>query len=380
MFKKSNLKNLYNAFIKFKWNDFVLYVTKYGETLKDLNLSKKILQDVFDNYYKSPFLIFLKDIKTIIYSKTIFDFITKNSAEDWDLSCYLQFLVKEKIIKINDNGKILILNKELINLMPRPQNEDEIKFKIEKKLKVKIKENESVNKLFQNRAIKKILVKSKWDQMPISQGSAIFLVNKILKEIPFYNDFLFVGDDDFISVLLGLANPKIESLVVDIDDQLLNCIDKLAKNFKLKIKTKKVDVRKKIRLEGNFIGFLTNPPYTADGVKEFMKYGINQLSKDGGVVFLEVGDEAIGNQFLFLQDFFTKNNLVIKELIKGKIFYPHIMLYKEDKEIMRRFLSLGVKKEIIKKSPRLGVSLYIFHYFAKTPEKVNFKKPIYAYL
>jgi len=215
--------------------------------------------------------------------------------------------------------------------------------------------------------------------MPISQGSAIFVAKKILENIPLNKKFLFVGDDDFISVVLGIADPKIESLVIDADEQLLECIDVLAKKFNLKIKTRKVDIRKTKTLGEKFVGFLTNPIYTEPGVREFVKYGVNQLGKDGGSVFLEVGDEDIGNRFLFLQDFFNKSNLKIEELILNKISYPYIELYKEDKEILGR-LSRMMDKRTIESSPKLAASLYVFTYLPSRPQKVKFKKPIYAYI
>ncbi|GEM_PF-6783314 len=43
--------------------------------------------------------------------------------------------------------------------------------------------------------------------------------------------------------------------------------------------------------------------------------------------------------------------------------------FKEDIETMRRFLSLGVKTNIIKSSPKLGTYLYIFQYLPKAPKK-----------
>lgn len=142
--------------------------------------------------------------------------------------------------------------------MPKPQTEKEIKEKIEKKLKVKVKKRDFVVDLFKK--FQAFKVKSGFDQMPISQGSAIFVVRKILEKMPFNNRFLFIGDDDFISVILTLVSPKIECLVVDIDDQLLNCINSLASQFNLKIKTKKIDLtkNKKPVLGGKFTGFLTN--------------------------------------------------------------------------------------------------------------------------
>ena len=374
---KKDLKKLYKKFLNFDRYYFFLDAKKYSSSLKGLRLSNKILARFYENYEKIPFLGFLKNIKIILYSKNVFEFILKNSVEDWDLWDYLKFLEKERIIKVKKNGEVSLLKKEIENVIPRPRTEDEIKKEIEKKLKTRIKKGEPVINVFKK--FKDFVVKARWDQMPISIDSAIFVVKKILDYLPLNKKFLFIGDDDFISVILTLANPKIECTVIDIDEQLLECINFLSSKFNLKIETKKVDIRKKKSLGEKFIGFLINPTYTEAGVKEFLKFGILQLGKDGGTVFLEVGDESIGNRFLFLQEFFVKNNLILEELIKGKVYYPYIELYEEDKEIFRR-LSRMIDKKIIKKSPKLGASLYIFHYLTKRPKRVKFKKPIYAYL
>ncbi len=374
---EKDLRKLYNRFIKFRKRYFILDAKKYSTSLQGLKLSDRIIGEFYDNYYKIPYISFLENIKYLLYSKNAFDFLSKDSSEDWTLWPYLYFLEKERIIKVQKSGRVKTINRGILKLIPRPRARKEIRKAIEKKLKIKIKESEPVINLFKK--FRDFEVKAKWDQMPISQGSAIFVVEKILERLPLKKNFLFVGDDDFVSVILGLSAPEVESLVIDADEQLLDCINLLAKKFKLKIKIKKVDIRKKTNLGEKIIGFLTNPVYTADGVKEFVKYGKNQLGKDGGVVFLEVGDESIGNRFLTLQEFFTKNGLIISELIRGRIFYPYIELYKEDKEIFRR-LSALIDGKVIKNSPKLAASLYIFKYLPSKIKKVKFKKPFYAYL
>lgn len=375
---EKDLKKTYKRFLIFDQTRFFIDTEKHSTSLEKIKISRRTLKEFYDNYYSPSFIFFLSSLKDIIYSQNVFDFITKTSSEDWKLWSYLSFLKKEKIIKVKKSGKVLLLNKELLELIPKPQTEQEIRNKIEKKLKIKIKDEKPVINLF--RKFKEFEVKAKWDQMPISQDSAVFVVKKILEKLPLNKRFLFVGDDDFVSVILSLVEPNIESLVIDADETLLECINILSSKFRLKIKTRKVDIRKEKFLGEKFIGFLANPIYTADGVKEFVKYGKNQLGKDGGLVSLEVGDESIGNRFLFLQDFFAKNNLIINELIKGKIFYPYIELYKEDKEILKRLSSIGIDEKTIKNSPKLAASLYIFQYIPFRPKKIQFKKPIYAYL
>jgi len=289
----------------------------------------------------------------------------------------LKFLEKEKIIKVKKDGRVFLLKKELEKIIPKPQKEEEIKRRIEKKLNFRVREEKPAVDLFKK--FQSFKVKAKWDQMPISQSSAIFIVKKILENLPLNKKFLFIGDDDFISVFLTLAEPNIECQVIDVDEQLLECLKILSSKFKLKIEAKKIDIRKEKYLKEKFVGFLTNPVYTEAGVKEFVKYGVNQLGEDGGIVFLEVGDESIGNRFLFLEDFFAKKNLIIEEVIKEKIFYPYIELYKEDKEILRRMKTMIDEKKI-KESPKLAASLWIFKYLPFKPKKIKLKKPIYAYL
>jgi len=371
------LRNLYKKFLSLRKRYFFLDAKRNTSGLENLNLSNRILGDFYNNYEKTSFLNFLENIKIICYSENVFDFIPKASLENWDLWIYLKLLKDERIIKIKRNGRLSILHKDILKLIPRARTQNEIKMTLEKRLRIRLRNNESVVNIFKNFC--KFEVKARWDQMPVSVGSAIFLVEKILERLPLKKKFLFLGDDDFISVILTLVDSDIECQVFDADEQVLENINQLALRFNLKIKTKKADFRKKSKSREKFVGFLTNPPYTEEGVKNFMKFGISYLGNDGGIIFLAVGDESIGNRFLFLQDFFTKNNLIIKELIVNKIYYPYIKLYKEDKEILKRLSSM-VDKKTIKTSPQLGAMLYVFRYLPFQPRRVKFKKPIYAYL
>jgi len=247
------LRKLYKKFLDFDRN-YYLQDAKTWFGVRELKLNKKILQKFYDNYQRFSFLEFLREIKDIIYSKNVFDFILKNSLDDWGLWYYLKFLEKEKIIKVKRNGKVIVLRKEILKIIPKPQSEQEIKRKLERKLRIKIKGTEPVINLFKK--IQDFKVKSKWDQMPISQSSAIFVVKKILENLPKKGRFLLIGDDDFISVILTLVDPKIECVVCDIDEQLLECINILSSKFNLKIETRKVDLGKKKNLGEKFIGFL----------------------------------------------------------------------------------------------------------------------------
>ena len=371
------LKNLYQRFLAFEKDAIVHDSRQHSTSLKELEIPLPIIEAYYESYYKTTYLDFLNSVKRIIYAEKVYDFILKKVQDDWKLNRFLSFLKEEGIIKITRTGRPVVVNRQILKSIPAPQTEEQIIKKIETALKVNITAGEPVLNLL--KAHQHFSVKAGWDQMPISQDSAMFVVKKILEEIPLNRKFLFVGDDDFISILLSLADPTIESLVVDADEQLLECIDSLAKKFDLSIETRKMDLMKARRIGETFIGFLTNPMYTSEGIKKFISFGLRQLGEDGGIVFLEMGDEAIRNRLLDLQRFFAARNLITTDIITGKISYPHIMLYEEDREIFNRLAAI-MDKKVIRTSPKLGAAFYIFRYLPFKPEPVKYKIPAYAYL
>jgi hypothetical protein len=338
------------------------------------NQKKKIW--FFDNYYKVSFHRFLSNVKTLTYNQNPFLFVEKGWGDNWELELYLDFLQKEKLISLKKD-RIKVENKDFFNPIPLARKEDEIKQKILKKTKFSVNDKEPINLFIEK--FHKFKVKGEWDQMPLSQASVVFSASKILEYLPLKKKFLFIGDDDFVSVFLSLADPEIESVVVDADQELLDCIEKIALKFKLKIETRLVDTRKEKDLKENFVGFSCNPPYTEKGVKSFLDYGLNQLNQKGGNVFLAMGTENIGNRILFLQEYFSRKNLAVMEAITGKLNYPYLSLFKEDKDNLRR-MKKHLSFDLIKKSFRLGADLWVFDYVPFKVEKRDNNNSIYSYL
>ena len=362
------LKNFYLKFLRFRKNLF-LKDSFFQLGVNNLKITKKELNDFFENYYKIPFFEFLSDLKFILFSKNPFEFILKKGSDNWDLWYYLEFLKKEEVIRLKSNGEIVLSKKEILKFLPKPKNKEEIGAILEKKLKKKIEKEKTISELF-----KREKATPELDQLPLSQESVLFLAEKILERVSNFYPFLLVGDDDLLSLTLCLAEPNLRVKVIDLDKELLSFIGNFAKKFKLKIETQRVDITKKLKISGKFSGFLANPAYTEEGVKEFLNFGISNLSKDGGVVFLVLGDEAIGNRMLFLEEFFAKKQLLLREAIVGKIFYPQIILHKEDRIIEERF------KEFKKIPIRLGATLFIFDFIPFKIKKIKFKKPMIAYI
>jgi predicted methyltransferase len=365
------LKSLYKKFLNYRANLFSKDL-RFWFGVENLKVTQREIKKIVKEYYKDTFLDFLRRIRDIIFSQNPL-FLIKNWSEDqWLLFYYISFLERERIIKIEKSGKIKLLKKEFLEIFPKKRKEEEIKEIVERKLKIKLNPEAFSNSPFKTEIL------AQYDQFPISVSSAIFIVKKILDYLPLNRKFLFVGDDDFISVYLSLAEPKIESLVLDIDEKLLGKIQEISRKFHLKIETKKVDISKVKKLNERFIGFCTNPVYTFEGIKTFLDFGVNQLGEDGGFVFLSLSDEAIGNRILFLEEFFVKKKLKVEEVIKEKVYYPFALVHPEDKILFERWRKF-FNESLIKKSPMIGASLWIFEYIPfkiKRPKKQLF----YAYL
>jgi hypothetical protein len=94
---------------------------------------------------------------------------------------------------------------------------------------------------------------------------------------------LCVGDHDLTSIAIGLAEPAAEVLVVDIDERILEFIDRTAAERGLNITTAFADLR--LGLPPSFAGradlVFTDPPYTPDGVGLFLTRGMQGLRRSG---------------------------------------------------------------------------------------------------
>lgn len=370
--EEKQLRNLYSEFCLEQEASF-LKDAKLWVGVSGIAPSRATLREVFQNYEKGSYLHFLKDVKDIIYGQNIFDFVVQNSTDRWILQSLVSFLIAKKMIRVSKKGKVTYIHTILKKVIPSPVTAQEARRRIEKKLGRKLNMDAPVSSVFGSEVV------AEYDQLPISVSSALLLVEKILSYLPLKKKMLFVGDDDFMSVFLGLVDPSIESVVMDIDENLLMRIRTMATKHRLKLRTRKGDIRRKEKPRDRFVAFLVNPSYNLEGVKTFVEFGVSQLSSDGGFAFVEIGDESIGNRHLFLQKFFALRNLLVQEVVKGKIFYPWVRVHAED-DVLKERMESFVNKSTFMSSPRLGARLWIFEFIPRAIRKVKMKRSIYAYL
>lgn len=94
---------------------------------------------------------------------------------------------------------------------------------------------------------------------------------------------IVLGDDDLLSIALGLSGLPEEIMVLEIDERLVEFIEKVSKDRGLKVTVKKHDLRCPLpsTLLANFDTFFTDPVETLQGWEIFMARGIASLKGVG---------------------------------------------------------------------------------------------------
>ncbi len=96
---------------------------------------------------------------------------------------------------------------------------------------------------------------------------------------------IFLGDDDFTSIAVGLLDAAKEITVVDVDPRLLETIQLISKKENLHITCVECDLRNSIpsRFHRKYDVVFTDPPYTITGLTLFVSRGITTLQQQKGL-------------------------------------------------------------------------------------------------
>lgn len=136
---------------------------------------------------------------------------------------------------------------------------------------------------------------------------------------------LCVGDDDLVSVALGLLLKELfpekafsqnKIYVFDIDERFVNYINHISKEYKLPLECVNVDLKDPLPISyaNSFDCFFTDPPYTLEGLTLFLSRGVSALKKEKGLtVFLSFGQKPI-NEKLLLQEAILDHGLAIADV------------------------------------------------------------------
>ena len=366
------LKKIYKKFLTFHESRFAKDVRSWLG-VRELKISDEKIKSFYNTFYRSTFVEFWSEVKILSFLENTLEYMKHKPEDIWEFENYVEFFTQEDLAKVI-NGRF-ILNEEINTFLLRPMKKKEILLEI-KKTFGKFKKNEPTFKLIEKISNKKCHFKPKFDQLPITISSAANIIEKISWYYPFYSGFLFVGDDDFVSIFMSRVIENFTPFVIDIDDELINTINDIDE----KIKTYRIDVRTEKKIKEKVMGFLTNPPYTEMGVEQFTKFGINQFGEDGGFSFIIFGDESIGNRLLLIEKFFLQNNLKILEIAKSKVHYRFMVMHPEDRVVFERLSNFFNEKQI-KNSNMLTADIYVLSYLPWKIKRMRVKnQKMYSYI
>jgi predicted methyltransferase len=160
------------------------------------------------------------------------------------------------------------------------------------------------------------------------------------------SNILVIGDDDLISIALGLTKLPKKIYVLEADDRLVNYIKENAKKFNLSIKVIKYDVRNSLpeNLLNKFDIFITDPSETFKALKTFLSRGIQGLKTKGAGYFGLTTIESSLDKWFELEKFIIEKGFVITDIKRKFSVYP---FSKEDekwqyfKDKIKIFKSIG---------------------------------------
>lgn len=128
---------------------------------------------------------------------------------------------------------------------------------------------------------------------------------------------LFLGDDDFTSVVAANIKSAQDIAVVDIDERILDNIGVISDELNLGIRGIKHDLRKPIpaELRGKFDTVFTDPPYTPEGINLFVSRAIEALDRKNQTARVYVcygNSDRAKERFLPIQDVLTDSGLMLR--------------------------------------------------------------------
>ena len=136
---------------------------------------------------------------------------------------------------------------------------------------------------------------------------------------------LCLGDDDFVSVALGLLLKRLfpgkerlhtDICMLDMDERYVSCIRRLSEKYGLPIRCERADFRQPlpVHLLGYFDCVFTDPPYTQEGASLFLSRGVSALKPQRGLnLFFSFANKSV-NETYALQQCILLHGLSVREI------------------------------------------------------------------
>lgn len=131
-------------------------------------------------------------------------------------------------------------------------------------------------------------------------------------------ELLVLGDDDLVSIAAALTGVPKRVAVLDIDERLLDFIQKVSDKEGLGIQVTKHDLRYPLpeELQGAFDTFITDPTESLKGMKAFLSRSLSCLKGPGSAGYFGfTRREASLKKWRIIQGFLLEKGAVITDII-----------------------------------------------------------------
>jgi len=165
-----------------------------------------------------------------------------------------------------------------------------------------------------------------YDQGVVDSDTALARMLYMLERGDIYKKkILILGDDDLMGILFSLSELPEEIVVLEVDERLVNFINKVSKERKLsKLKAIRYDARWEIpkELKGKFDVFFTDPVETVKGIELFISRlleGVNGIGSCGYFGLTTI--ESDMKKWHAIEKSLLEMNLVITDVVRKFSYY-----------------------------------------------------------
>jgi hypothetical protein len=186
-----------------------------------------------------------------------------------------------------------------------------------------------------------------FDQGYISPEGVLRRVSFIFERGDLLDTSIFiVGDDDLLSIAAGLTGLPSKIIAVDIDERIIDFINKVSKKYKLNIEASIYDVQQPLskELRKKFDVFISDPVETFPGIKLFLSRGVSALKGVGSSGYFGLTTlEASMKKWYKIQKLLHKMGFVITDIRRKFSVYggkENFIRYQDKMPIVKK---LGVE-------------------------------------
>lgn len=139
------------------------------------------------------------------------------------------------------------------------------------------------------------------------------------------NRIMILGDDDLLSLALGLSGLPAFIQVLEIDERLTSFLNAKAKELDLPLKAQNFDVKSPLfeNMQQDFDCFLTDPVETLQGFQLFLSRGISSLKGANCSAYFGLTTlEASREKWYQIQNSLLSMGFVVTDILRNFNIYP----------------------------------------------------------